>query len=77
MPSEDNSPEWFSKKRSPFFRNWGFDNVDKMFEEIEKMMETEFESFTSRVPKDYVRERKLPDGSTAREWGPFVYGYSV
>ena len=77
MPSEDNSPEWFSKKRSPFFRNWGFDNVDKMFEEIEKMMETEFENFTSRVPKDYVRERKLPDGSTAREWGPFVYGYSV
>jgi len=77
MPSEDNSPEWFSKKRTPFFRNWGFDNVDKMFEEIEKMMETEFESFTSRVPKDYVRERKLPDGSTAREWGPFVYGYSV
>ena len=77
MPSEDNSPEWFRKKRSPFFRSWGFDNVDKMFEEIEKMMETEFESFTSRVPKDYVRERKLPDGSTAREWGPFVYGYSV
>ena len=77
MPSEDNSPEWFSKKRSPFFRSWGFDNVDKMFEEIEKMMETEFENFTSRVPKDYVRERKLPDGSTAREWGPFVYGYSV
>lgn len=77
MPSEDNSPEWFGKKRSPFFRSWGFDNVDKMFEEIEKMMETEFENFTSRVPKDYVRERKLPDGSTAREWGPFVYGYSV
>jgi len=77
MPSEDNSPEWFRKKRSPFFSSWGFDNVDKMFEEIEKMMETEFENFTSRVPKDYVRERKLPDGSTAREWGPFVYGYSV
>jgi len=48
-----------------------------MFEDIEKVMEKEFEDFTSRVPKDYVRERKLPDGSTAREWGPFVYGYSV
>jgi len=77
MPSEDDYPEWFRKKRSPFFRGWGFDDVDKMFEEIEKMMEKEFENFTSRVPKDYVRERKLPDGSTAREWGPFVYGYSV
>jgi len=24
-----------------------------------------------------VRERKLPDGTTVREWGPFVYGYSM
>jgi HSP20 family protein len=23
------------------------------------------------------RERKLPDGSTVPEWGPFVYGYSM
>lgn len=77
MPSYDDSPEWVRKKRSPFFRGWGFEDVDRMFEDIEKMMEKEFEDFTSRVPKDYVRERKLPDGSTAREWGPFVYGYSV
>ena len=77
MPSDDESPEWVRKKRSPSFRGWGFEDVDRMFEDIEKMMEKEFEDFTSRVPKDYVRERKLPDGSTAREWGPFVYGYSV
>jgi HSP20 family protein len=48
-----------------------------MFREMEKMMEEEFKTFTSRIPKDYVRERKLPDGTTVREWGPFVYGYSV
>ncbi len=77
MSSEDDSHEWFKKKRSPFFNNWGFDDIDKMFEEMEKMMEDEFKTFTSRIPKDYVRERKMPDGSTAREWGPFVYGYSV
>jgi len=77
VPSDEDSSEWFRKKRSPFFRSWGFDDVDKMFEDIEKVMEKEFEDFTSRVPKDYVRERKLPDGSTSREWGPFVYGYSV
>jgi HSP20 family protein len=77
VPPEDDHPEWFKRRRSPFFRSWGFDDVDKIFEEMEKMMEKEFKSFTSRVPKDYVRERKLPDGSTAREWGPFVYGYSV
>ena len=77
MPSDEDSSEWFRKKRSPFSRSWGFDDVDKMFEDIEKVMEKELEDFTSRVPKDYVRERKLPDGSTSREWGPFVYGYSV
>ncbi len=77
MPSDEDSSEWFRKKRSPFSRSWGFDDVDKMFEDIEKVMEKEVEDFTSRVPKDYVRERKLPDGSTSREWGPFVYGYSV
>ena len=78
MSSEDDSSgEWHRSRRSPFFRDWGFDNVDKIFEEIEKMMEEEFKDFASRVPKDYVRERKLPDGSTARELGPFVYGYSM
>jgi HSP20 family protein len=76
MPSEDD-PEWYRKRRSPFFRDWGFDDVDKIFEEMEKMMEEEFRDFASRVPKDYVRERRLPDGSTAREFGPFVYGYSM
>lgn len=77
MPPEDDYPEWSKRRRSPFFRSWGLDDIDKMFEEMEKTMEEEFKSFTSQVPKDYVRERKLPDGSTTREWGPFVYGYSV
>jgi HSP20 family protein len=77
MPEEDDYSEWFKKKRSPFFRSWNFGDVDKLFHDMEKMMEEEFKSFTSQVPKDYVRERKLPDGSTAREFGPFVYGYSV
>jgi len=76
MSSED-EPDWFRRRRSPFFRSWGFEDIEKIFEEMEKMMEEEVKDFTSRVPKDYVRERKLPDGSTAREWGPFVFGYSM
>jgi HSP20 family protein len=48
-----------------------------MFHDMEKMMEEEFKTFSSHVPRDYVRERKLPDGSTVRELGPFVYGYSM
>lgn len=75
--SPEDFPEWFRKRRYPHFRSWFFEDMDKMFREIEKMMEEEFKTFTSRVPKDYVRERKLPDGTTVREWGPFVYGYSV
>jgi len=77
MPSDEDIPEWFRRRRYPFFRSWFFEDVDKMFHEMEKMMEEEFKTFTSRVPKDYVKERKLPDGTTVREWGPFVYGYSV
>jgi len=40
-------------------------------------MEEELQWFTRRAPKGYMRERKLPDGTTVREWGPFVYGYSI
>lgn len=76
MPSEDEFPEWFRRRRFPF-RGWSFEDMEKMFREMEKMMEEEFKTFTSRIPKDYVRERKLPDGTTVREFGPFVYGYSV
>jgi len=74
---DDDFPESFRRRRSPFFRSWDFEDIDKMFHEMERMMEDEFKNFTSRVPKDYVRERKLPDGSTTREFGPFVYGYSL
>ncbi|NWG10202.1 Hsp20/alpha crystallin family protein [Candidatus Bathyarchaeota archaeon] len=76
MSSDEDFPDWFKKRRSPF-RGWFFEDIDKMFHEMEKMMEEELKTFSSNVPKDYVRERKLPDGSTARELGPFVYGYSI
>jgi len=78
MPTEDEDyPDWFRKRRYPLSRDFFFWDIDRIFREMEKMMEEEFKNFTSQIPKDYVRERKLPDGSTAREWGPFVYGYSM
>jgi HSP20 family protein len=77
MSEDEDFSEWFKKRRSPFFGSRFFDDFDKMVRDWEKMMEEEFKSFTSRVPKDYVKERKLPDGSTVREWGPFVYGYTM
>lgn len=75
--SEDDFPDRSRKRRFPSFRNWGFDDVDRIFAEMEKMMDEEMKEFTSKIPKDYVRERKLPDGKVEREFGPFVYGYSV
>jgi len=79
MSSEDDEdfPEWFRKRRSPLFKGWGFEDFDKVFHQMEKMMEEELKAFSSRVPKDLVKERKLPDGSTVRELGPFVWGYSM
>ncbi|HDD70338.1 Hsp20/alpha crystallin family protein [Candidatus Bathyarchaeota archaeon] len=77
MPWDEDYPEWFRRRRYPFFRSWFFEDFDRMFREMEKMIEEEFKTFTSRIPKEYVRERKLPDGTKVREWGPFVYGYSV
>jgi len=76
--SSDNSdtPEWFKKRQWPN-RDPFFGDIDDMFKEIERMMEEELKAFTEKVPKEYIKERTLPDGSTVRELGPFVYGYSM
>ncbi|MEM4228800.1 MAG: archaeal heat shock protein Hsp20 [Thermoproteota archaeon] len=36
-----------------------------------------FKGLEEKFPKELVREEKLPDGSVRREYGPFIYGYSV
>ncbi len=78
MSSDDEDyPEWFKRRRNPLSKDPFFGDIDQMFHEMEKMMEEEFKSFTEKVPKDYIKERRLPDGSTVKEWGPFVYGYSM
>ncbi|MCP8304592.1 MAG: Hsp20/alpha crystallin family protein [archaeon] len=41
-----------------------------MFEDIFKDIEKE-------APEDFIKERRLPDGRIIKEFGPFVYGYSV
>ena len=40
-------------------------------------MEKEFGELSKRAPRELIRERTLPDGTKVREWGPFVYGYSM
>jgi HSP20 family protein len=74
MSSDDDYPEYPRKKRN---RDPFFGDIDDMFREMEKMMDEELKNFTDKVPKEYIKERKLPDGSTVKELGPFVYGYSM
>jgi HSP20 family protein len=77
MSSDEDSPEWTKRRRSPFDKDPFFGDIDRIFREMEERVEEEFKDFTKKVPKDYVKERKLPDGSTVKEFGPFVYGYSM
>jgi HSP20 family protein len=75
---DENFERWFKRKMgSPISRGWFFEDIKEMLRDIEEMMNRELKEFTSRVPKDYVRERKLSDGRKVRELGPFVYGYSM
>jgi len=75
----DDLPEWFKKRKkcNPFFGNRFFGDIEDMMKEMEEIMEREFSQFKTRIPEDFKRERKLPDGSTIPEWAPFVYGYSM
>ena len=78
MSSDDEDyPEWTKRRRSPFDKDPFFGDIDHIFREMERMMDKELKDFTEKVPKDYVKERQLPDGSTVKEFGPFVYGYSM
>jgi HSP20 family protein len=76
--SDEDLPDWLRKRmRRDRYRDWLFGDIDEIMREMQEMMEKELKEFTTSVPKDLMRERKLPDGSTVKEWGPFVYGYSM
>jgi len=78
MSWDEDFEKWFRRKmQRPFSRGWFFEDLDEMLRDIEEMMNKELKEFTSRIPKDYVREHKLPNGRKVRELGPFVYGYSM
>lgn len=61
----------------PFTRRWMFGNMENIFREMEDLMEREFSGLPEKIPKEYVKETRLPSGAVAKKWGPFVYGYSM
>ncbi len=75
MSWEDWWSKWFTR-RGPFPRS-NFLSIDEVFKEMEEMMDRQFKELSKKAPKDLVRERTLPDGSKVKEWGPFIYGYSL
>lgn len=75
MPEEDWWSRWF-RRRGPFFRS-SFWDMDEVLREMEETMERQFGELSKKAPSKLVRERILRDGTKVKEWGPFVYGYSM
>ena len=67
--------DWVKRFRER--RGFFFPEIDRLMEEMEKEMAEAFRDMENVMPRDMVRVRRLPDGSVKREYGPFVYGYSV
>ena len=72
MSSWDDWIKRFKERRGFFFPEF-----DRLIEEMEKGMGEAFRDMENTMPRDMVKVRRLPDGSVKREYGPFVYGYSV
>lgn len=70
MEDDEEFPSFWWRRRRAF--NDLFREFEKWFEEAIKEIERDFEFF----PKELVREKKV-GSRTIREFGPFVYGYSI
>ena len=49
----------------------------RFFADLHRAFEEMFKEFASFMPKELLREQKLPDGTTIRTFGPVIYGYSL
>jgi len=76
--NDDDDENWPTRPRRGFpFGNWPFGDIDAMMREMERAFSEQFKEMERALPKNLVRENKLPDGTTKKEIGPIVYGYSV
>jgi HSP20 family protein len=78
--------DWFnrffgSRRRDREGGIFGFPDIFRGFDEMRREMEREFEDMSknieARAPKDLIREYETSGGGKVREYGPFVYGYSM
>jgi HSP20 family protein len=83
LSSRDIEPfDWFNR----FFggrraQGFGFPDIFRGFDEMRREMEREFQDtfkdIETKAPKDLVREYETSAGGKVKEYGPFVYGYSM
>ena len=75
---DDNDENWpIRRRRGSPFGGWPFPDIDSMMKEMERAFYEQFKELEKELPKNMVRVKRLPDGSTSKEIGPIVYGYSV
>lgn len=78
MSEDDFWSRWLRRRNLwPFTRGWMFSDIEDVFKEMEDFMSRELGELSEKAPEDLVRERTLPGGGKVKEWGPFVYGYSM
>ncbi|MEM4280885.1 MAG: archaeal heat shock protein Hsp20 [Candidatus Caldarchaeum sp.] len=65
---------WFSRRRrrpTSFFEEF-----ESMIEEMQREFMEELRRMMDYIPRELVRETRTPTG-VRRQYGPFVYGYSI
>ena len=69
---------WYNQGSGwPFNPQWVAENVEDVFNDLENFMANKVKELSQKAPENLVRERILPKGEKAKEWGPFVYGYTM
>jgi HSP20 family protein len=63
------------RRRWSLFRDF-FGNPEELFKGIDRLLEDKPEKLVPNARKNFVREKKTEKG-IEKEYGPFVYGYSV
>jgi HSP20 family protein len=67
--------EWLKRFRES--RGFFFPDIERIKEEMEREMAETFREMDNIFPRNLMRICRQPDGSVRREYGPFIYGYSV
>lgn len=77
MSEDDEFLPWFRSRRGRRSPSSPFGWMDRWFSDFDQIFERMFQDMAKGMPKEFMDEKKLPDGSTIRKYGPFVYGYSM